>query len=863
MDRFAPALPPALPILPLLPELTVTLADYQSAVLAAPPGAGKTTAVPLALLAAPWLAGRKILLLEPRRLAARAAAARMAELLTEPVGATVGFCIRFETKVSAGTRIEVLTEGVLTRRLQSDPELAGVGLVIFDEFHERSLEADLGLALCLDVQEVLRPDLRLLVMSATLDTAAVAGLLGGAPVLAAQGRAFPVTIQHLPEGVALALPERRQDLARQTAAGIRQLLAETTGDLLAFLPGGGEIRATMAELAARPQEGLLTAPLYGDLPRIDQERALMPDPGGRRRVVLASAIAETSLTIEGVEGVVDCGWTRAPRFDANRGLGRLVTVRVSQAEASQRAGRAGRLGPGRCLRLWPASLTPSLRPDRLPEMLASDLAGLALELAAWGVHDPSALRWLDPPPAAAWEQGRALLAELGALDAAGQLTARGRAMARLPAEPRLASLLLAAAQWGVPALGCDLAAILSERDLLLPTAQPRPCDLELRLQALAAFRQQGGAAARSRGADPEACRRVTQASRAWERLLPARQGESDRSDASDPSDKASRPGALLAAAFPDRVARLRPGRRHHFTLAAGRGAVLPPHDPLAGHEFLVVPALDAGRSEGRIFLAAEVHAGELRSVLEERIEVAEEVRWDDGLAAAVGRREERLGAVVLASLPLARPEPAALAACLLAQLTRLGPGALPFSPAARELQARVLSLRAWRPAEGWPDLSDQALGQELAGWLGPALAGLASLADLARLDLAALLAGRLTWEERQRLVTGAPTHLTVPSGSRRRLAYQPGGPPVLAVRLQELFGLAATPTVCWGQVPVMLHLLSPAGRPIQVTQDLAGFWARTYPEVRRELRGRYPRHPWPEDPWRAPPTSRAQPRPRR
>lgn len=837
-----------LPVRECWPELRQVLREHGRAVLVAPPGSGKTTLLPLLLLEEEWLAGRTILLLEPRRLAARMAADRMAALLGEATGRTVGYRIRFERLVSAATRIEVLTEGILTRMLQDDPALERAGLVIFDEFHERSLHGDLALALCLDSVAALRPDLRLLVMSATLEVEPLSRLLGDAPIIRGSGRAFPVTTRHL------AIPERTPATpgysfaatVRAATAAIRLALSEQRGDILAFLPGGGEIRAVAANLADAASGGLRVRPLYGELPRAEQDRAVLPDPEGCRRVVLATNIAETSLTIEGVSTVVDAGWGRVARFDPDSGLSRLVTERVSRSAATQRAGRAGRLGPGYCYRLWDVGTLHALKEQNRPEILAGDLSRLALELATWGVNDPTALTWLDPPPPAALAAARELLSELGALDSRGVVTALGRKMAALPLHPRLAHLLLAAAQLGQTEMACDLAALLAERDLLRnEPGRVRPADLELRLAALTAFRQGRKGELRALGADPELCRKVDQASRQFQRICPGKPGK----------NRPQSPGSLLAYAYPDRVAALRPGARERYLLASGRGAKLPGDDALAGSPMLVAASLDANRQEGRIFLAAPLTIEELRTFHASRISKAPEVEWNER-DCLVSRQVESFLMLELSSRPGGLLDPEQVRTRMLAEISRRGLDLLPWTPAARELQARLICLRQWQPGGNWPDFLEAGLLAELAEWLGPWLTKINCLDQLAHLDLAAILGARLDWAQRQKADQLAPTHLEVPSGSRIRLQYQPGEAPVLAVRLQELFGLGDTPTVCSGTVPVTLHLLSPAKRPVQITTDLRSFWNTTYKEVKKELQGRYPRHHWPDDPWVAPPTAR-------
>jgi ATP-dependent helicase HrpB len=831
-----------LPINGVLPALSEALAGSPAAVLSAPPGSGKTTIVPLELIRQDWLKGQSILLLEPRRLAARAAAMRMAELLGEPVGETVGYRVRFDSKVSQKTRIEVVTEGILTRRLQQDPALEGVGLVIFDEFHERSLQADLGLALCLDIQQGLREELRLLVMSATLATEAVAGLLGDAPVIRGEGQSYPVELCYLD-----APPQGR--IPEIALKGVRRALAERQGDILVFLPGGGEIRR-LGELLAPELEraGVDLCPLYGDLSREAQDWAIRPHPDGRRRVVLATAIAETSLTIEGITTVVDAGWSRLPSFDPNSGLTRLETLRLSRAAADQRAGRAGRLGPGFCYRLWTPGEQERLRPHTPPEILDADLAPLALELAQWGVTDPADLGWLDSPPAGAFAQARELLQALDALDSRGRITHTGKRMVNRAVHPRLAHMLSVGAERGQGRLAADLAALVSERDLLprIP-GQQRPVDIEERLRLLRLWRDKGRGAARSAGADVAACGRVEQASK---QLRPRDEGQGEVLSI----------GALLASAYPDRIAKRRGGDSYTYQLAIGRGARLPEGDLLGSSEYLVAAQLDAGKREGRIFLAASVTPQELRELLPGQIQHRTLVQWDSRSESVIARDEECLGALLLSQSPLETADPDALCRAMLEGIKQMGLDCLPWNEAARAWQARVGSLCHWQTEAGWPDVSDESLLETLEEWLSPWLDGITRRTHLQRLDLTTILRSRLEWQQQQLLDELAPSHIQVPSGSRKRLEYRPGEPPVLAVRLQEMFGLAETPAVCHGQVPVMLHLLSPAQRPIQVTQDLRGFWERTYAEVKKELKGRYPKHHWPDDPWAAQPTARAKPR---
>ncbi len=835
-----------LPIEDVLPSLRATLAAHKALVLQAPPGAGKTTLVPLALLDAPWLQGRIILMLEPRRLAARAAAARMASLLGEEVGQTVGYRIRFDTKVSKRTRIEVLTEGILTRRLQNDQSLEGVGLVIFDEFHERHLHADLALALCLDSQRCVREDLKIIVMSATLDGDAVAALLDQAPVLTSVGRTYPVELHYQARDPSGPLPPL-------VSQAVRHALRQHPGDVLVFLPGAREIRQTQALLqSALAGDDIAVHALYGDLPWEAQDRAIRPG-GGQRKVVLATPIAETSLTIEGVCIVVDAGYARVPQFDPASGLSRLHTQRISRASAEQRAGRAGRTAPGVCYRLWSASTQRGLVPHPAAEIRTADLTPLALELAHWGVREAASLSWLDPPPAASLAQARGLLMQLGALDDAGAISAAGRAMAALPLHPRLAYMLHAAHARGLGALACDLAALVSERDVLMGEHR-RSADFLERLDVLQRFRLSGRGKAQPTGADAAACTRADQAAQQWRRLLGAARESTD--------DTHTAAGVLLAMAYPDRIALQRAPGEARYRLASGRGARLQEQELRMRQPCLVAVNLDAGEGEGLIYQAAAVDLDTLRRELADHLHWTEVVGWDTQQEAVVARREQRLGELVLDSAPLVKPDPARLLAAMLDGIRRMGLDALPWTPEAREWQARVLSVRAWLPEEAWPDVSDPALLETLEQWLAPSLSGITRRAHLTRLDVLAALKALLDWPLNQRLDDLAPTHIGVPSGARHRLEYAPGQSPVLAVKLQEMFGLADTPRIAGGRIPVTLHLLSPARRPIQVTQDLRGFWERTYGEVKKELKGRYPRHPWPDDPWNATPTARIQRRPK-
>jgi ATP-dependent helicase HrpB len=828
---------PPLPVDAALDDLQSALARGH-AVLTAPPGSGKTTRVPLFLRAAPWLDGAGILMLEPRRPAARMAAARMADLLGEAVGECVGYQIRFERRRGPRTRVEVVTEGILTRRLQSDPMLPGVGLLIFDEFHERSLQADLGLALALDLAAALRPDLRLLIMSATLDTAAVSRLLHDAPVISAPGRSFPVEVNYAERDPGDPLVAMEQ--------AVQQALATRDGDLLAFLPGAREIERLRGRLAARLGTTTEVLPLHGSLPAAEQHRALVPVPGGPRRVVLATDLAETSVTIEGVTTVIDGGLTRKPRYHAGSGLTRLVIEPIPLAAAEQRAGRAGRLGPGVCYRLWTRAQEVGRAPYRRPEILDADLAPLALELALWGVRDPGQLRWLDPPPAPAWAAAVSLLKDLDALDERGLPTVLGRRLAEWPLHPRLGLMLAAAPAGPGRRLAADLAALLSEPDgWRAAPGQGRPADLGLRLAALDAFRT--GRPAR----DVERTRLA-----AVERLSRRLTGAVGPDQSV--SGVFSSPGELLARAYPDRICQRRGGPGSRYLLAAGTGAELPTDDDLAGHPYLVAAELDARGRDARIQLALPIAEDDLRRVLAGHLRTDEVLAWDDALEAVTARREVRLGALVLESRPLPAADPERTLALLLEQVEHHWERALTWDPVARQFQARVALLRRQEPTGDWPDLGDETLRRTLGQWLAPWLAGSRGLAAARALRLVEVLGALLAPGARARLDALAPETLTTPAGNRRRLDYLVGPEPVLPVPVQELFGARDTPCICGGRVPVMLHLLSPAGRPVQVTRDLAGFWVRGYPEVRRELRGRYPKHAWPEDPLAAVPVTRAR-----
>jgi ATP-dependent helicase HrpB len=843
---MSPRFSAPLPIDDVLDELRDALSATTAAVLVAEPGAGKTTRVPLALRDAPWLAGRRIVMLEPRRLAARAAARRMAATLGEEVGGTVGYRVRGEARVSRDTRIEVVTDGLFLRRLQREPDLPGIGLVVFDEFHERGLETDLSLALALDARDAVNPDLRLLVMSATLDATAVSALLGGAPIVRSRGRSFPVAIRHLER------PAPGERLDRAMASAIRRAVADEPGSVLAFLPGLAEIRRTEAELMSGTlPPGTDVVALHGDLALELQDAAIRTAPAGRRKIVLATSIAETSLTIEGIRVVVDSGLARAPRFDPNTGMGRLETLRASRAAAEQRAGRAGRVEPGSCYRLWSEAEHRALAAFASPEIREADLASLALELARWGVRDPATLSWLDQPPAATLGQARDVLRALGALDPEDRITPHGQAMAELGLHPRIAHMLLAGRARGEGRLACALASLIGERDPMRGggPGSSRPADLRLRVDALR-DRDGGDGRAMDRGA--------LAAARKLARDL-ARQLELGSAGGTDEAPRSDGSGALLALGWPDRIAQRR-GAHGQFRLANGRGAFLPPEDPLAAAEFLAVADLDGGARDSRIFLAAPLTRVEIESELSHRVETVESVRWDEREGAVLATRERRLGALVLHRARVEDASPEAVAAAMIEGIRGIGLHCLDWTRAATALRQRIAFLSLRDPRGGWPAVDDAALLEALARWLGPALDGVTRRAHLARIDVHAGLMMLLDWTQRQALDNEAPTHVEVPSGSRIPVDYGDPADPALEVRLQEMFGARESPRIARGQVPLTLRLLSPAGRPIQVTRDLAGFWRGSYADVRREMRGRYPRHPWPDDPLAAPPTRRAKPR---
>jgi ATP-dependent RNA helicase HrpB len=840
-----------LPIDAVLDQLARTLASHNAAVLVAPPGAGKTTRVPLALLDAPWLKNKKIIVLEPRRIAARASAERMAHTIGERVGETIGYRVRFGSKVSRATRIEVVTEGIFSRRILDDPELTGVAAVLFDEFHERSLDADLGLALARDAQVGLREDLRILVMSATLDGARVARLLGDAPVISSEGRAFPVETRYL---------GRKADapLERQMADAIAMALRADPGSVLAFLPGAAEIRRTQNFLGERVHDASIEiVPLFGALDAAVQDRAIAPAPKGSRKVVLATSIAETSLTIEGVRIVVDSGVARVPRYEPDIGLTRLETVRASRAAVDQRRGRAGRTEPGVCYRLWDEPQTASLAAYTQPEILSADLSSLVLDLAQWGVSDPAALAFLDPPPAPALKEARSLLRELDALDGDGRITAEGESLRELALPPRLARMIVDSHRLGAGEEAAEIAAVLTERGLGGDSV-----DLDARLDQFRRDRSPRAGSARS-------------LAQRWASQVAASEKENATLSSPSPPAGESLPptgsggrggelpstGVMLALAFPDRVARNR--GNGSFVLANGRGAAVDQASALARAPYIAVAELTGTAANGRILLAAPIAQADIEARFADHIENMDEISFDRGAMALRARRKRTLHAITLSEAPMALSPSAETARVLADGLIACGLDKLPWSKPLKQWRDRVMFLRK---AEGdtsqnlWPDLSDDALAVQREAWLVPALYDKTSLKEFSSGDLSDALMALLPWELRARLEREAPTHFEAPTGTLLAIDYEAEQGPTIAVRLQELFGLGIHPSIAKGAVPLVLELLSPAHRPVQVTRDLPGFWRGSYAAVRSDLRGRYPRHPWPEDPARAMPTRRVKPR---
>ncbi len=811
------------PIADAIPELKHKLLTERVIILQAPPGAGKSTILPLALWQESWLNGRKIIMLEPRRLAARSVAERMSSLRGEKVGETVGYRVRFDTQVTTRTKIEVVTEGILTRMMQTDNSLEEVGLLMFDEFHERNLHADLALALSLQIQQVLRPDLRIIIMSATLDSERLSTSLGSVPVVRCEGKQFQVEVRY---------DSRDSDthISTRMAQAIRRAIREDRGDILAFLPGTGEIRSTLRLLE---EENISTSlhPLYGDLSFRQQQEAILPSKSGHRKIVLATSIAETSLTIEGIGVVVDGGLSRVPRFDPRSGLTRLETIRVTKDAADQRAGRAGRLGPGICYRLWTEATQRNLLPQRKPEIVEADLATLLLEVAQWGINDVNSLTWVTPPPSGAVDQAKELLRQLDALGEDG-ITKWGREMLRLPTHPRISHMLMKAHGKKEQSLATDIAAVLEERD---PLSRDSGADISLRVECVRRVR--GGEKVFS---DANALERIERLAGNWRKLLKV-----DQDNAPPPVYAV---GKLLIAAYPERIARQQARQSEYYTLANGRVAKLPGQDPLIHEPWLCVAQVDAGQREGRIFLAAPVAEVDLQSLAKE----SHIVRWDEDRQMVTAALEKRVGGLLLECRPVHKIDDEKKNSVLLEVVQQKGLSILGWDDDARLFQARLQNVKKWRPEEDWPNVSEEHLLSTLKSWLPPYLTHIYKQSELEKLNVNAMLTGQLTWNQQNKLEALAPVQLSVPSGSMIPIQYfSDGRPPVMEVRLQEMFGLRETPALNEGRTKILLHLLSPGYKPVQVTQDLKSFWHTTYYEVRKELRMRYPKHSWPEDPWTA------------
>ncbi len=817
-----------LPIWEVIPDIKNKLKDHNIVILQAPPGAGKSTVLPIQLLSESWLNDKKIVMLEPRRLAAKAVASRMASLMNEEVGATVGYRVRFDNKVSKQTRIEVLTEGILTRMLQQDNSLEDVGLVIFDEFHERSLHADLALALCREMQQVLRNDLRILIMSATLDGEKLAALLGNAPVVTSSGRQYPIAFQYLSV-------DTNSYTHQQMAKAISKAITEQSGDILAFFPGAGEIQRTQELLETEYSKITSSAnvsihPLFGDLSQQKQQEAILPHPSGKRKIVLATSIAETSLTIEGVKIVVDSGYCRLPRFDAKTGLTRLETVRVTKDMAEQRAGRAGRTSSGVCYRLWNEHLHQHLQAHRNPEIMEADLAPMVMELAQWGVQNVSSLTWLNPPPASAVNQAQQLLEELGAISNL-KITSHGKEIVRLPTHPRIAHLLVEGKKFNLLALATDVAALLEERD---PLSKDAGTNLTLRIEALRKWRNKQYV-----NADRGVLERIERLALQWRKLFSIQQ------DNTMPIDQEV--GKLLAAGYPERIAKQRE-QSHRYRLSNGKIAKMDEHDALSHETYLAIAHIDAGTREGKIYLAAPLSKDDvLHLAIEHNV-----ITWDTQNGILVTRIEKRIGDIILESKPFADAPEEARIKVLCDAVRKEGLTILNHTEEVVNWKARLNSIKQWRVDEDWLDVSNENLLNTLDEWLAPYLSGVKKREDFFKLDLLMMLSGMLSYQQSQLLDTLAPSKIKVPSGSLLSVTYdENGASPILAVRLQEMFGLLDTPAVNEGRTKIVLHLLSPGYKPVQITQDLKSFWKNTYPEVRKELRIRYKRHHWPEDPWTA------------
>lgn len=822
---------PELPITAALPAIKKALTDG-SAVITAPPGSGKTTIIPLALLGEPWLENRKILILQPRRVAARATCHRMAELVKEEVGMSVGYHIRQDRKVSAHTRVEVVTEGILTRRLQSDPDLNDTGLIIFDEFHERSIHADLALSLILDLLEV-NDHLRVLIMSATLDAKPVAQLLGGVPIIKAKGVIHPVTIEYL---------EKLKDapLARLTVEGVKKVLARTDGDILVFLPGISTIRSTTRLLEGELDPKILIQPLYGSLSHKQQNRILFPDNSSKRRIVLSTPVAETSLTIEGISAVVDSGWCKRPVYNPANGLTTLRTMRISKSSADQRAGRAGRLGPGYCLRLWDKTIHHSLPDFHPPEIINADLTSLVLEIFLWGVRNPGELKWLDPPRESNYRKAVSLLQLLGALDGAGKLQPAGKEIGALPLHPRLGLLLVKSVESGLLATGAILCALLSERDPMQGNGD-QSAEISLRLELLEAFNNLRKGGTEKFVAQAHTCKQIKKSADNFKRYL---------SKAKDRGHRNISVSTLLAHAYPDRIGQRVSSEHGTYLLANGRRVHLCPEDPLVHAEYLVVAALDGGKEEGTIHLAEPISLDELKQESPQLFTHTQKVEWNKGEGRITASEQHKLGAIIIDEKPLRDADQAFITSALLKAIRESDLGLLSWTKKTIQLQGRIALLRDMEPSSSWPDLSSETLKSDLS-WLEPYLDNSRNSQQLGKLNIYEILLSTLDYKLRNRLQANAPESYRVPSGSRIPLDYTNPVQPVLSVRLQEILGLQHHPNLCDDRVPLLVHLLSPAGRPIQITSDLPGFWKTSYHEVKKDLKGRYPKHYWPDNPMEA------------
>ena len=811
-----------LPIIEIIPDLKKGLAEHNTLILQAAPGAGKSTYLPLQLLNEPWLAGKKIILLEPRRLAAKTVASRLAFQLNEEVGETVGYKIRFENKISKSTRLEILTEGILTRMLQEDGALENIGLVIFDEFHERSLHADLALALTREIQTILRPDLRILIMSATIDGEKLSSVLNNAPIITSKGRQHPIKFNY--EGA-----DEKISLHLQMARVIKKAMNENSGDILAFFPGAGEIART-AEILEREKINAKIFPLFGDMPIHLQQEAILPAKNGERKIVLATSLAETSLTIEGVNIVVDCGFSRVPKFDTRSGLTRLETIRVTKDSADQRAGRAGRLGPGICYRLWTEGFNHHLVPHRSAEILDADLASLVLELSNWGTEKINSLTWLSTPPAGTVMQAKELLEQLGALEK-NKISIRGKEMLRLPTHPRIAHLLIEGRKSKQHSLACDIAALLEERD---PLPKEAGADLVLRIEVLRKFRRKEFV-----NADKKRLERIERIAQQWRKLIGA------EIENSNPNHEEV--GKLIAAAYPERIGKMETQGR--FRLANGRMAKLEDGDSLINEKWLAISNLDGGTSkDGKIYIAAPLNPKDISYLASEK----KTIEWDDKKGELIAKIEKRVGEIILESKAIKNISDEEKIEILIDAVRKNGMELLDWKEEVTDWLARIECAKKWNESGNWPTVNREYLLSNAMEWLAPYLSQVKRKEDFKKLDLLTILSSTLSYEQQHRLEKLVPEKIIVPSGSFIRIQYNADGNfPVLAVRLQELFGMLETPTVCDGKIKLMMHLLSPAYRPVQVTQDLMSFWQNTYPEVRKELRMRYPRHSWPEDPFTA------------